>query len=121
MSVVLAPRVLVVDDEPSVRLVTRLMLERAGHAAEEAGDAADAVARLTAGPPPAVVVLDVTLPDCAGTDLIPELRRLVPGVRIVLTSGLLEEAVFGHGADIYLPKPFTKEQLLAAVRAVLGV
>jgi CheY-like chemotaxis protein len=115
-------RVLVVDDEPTVRTVARLMLERAGYAVEEAGDAAAAVARVSAVASPfAVVLLDVTLPDRAGTELIPELRTLAPASRIVLTSGRGEEDFPNHGADGYLPKPFTKEQLLAAVRRVMGV
>ena len=67
-----------------------------------------------------MVLLDVSLPDRAGTDLIPELRSLVPDARVVLTSGRAEEDVPGHGADGFLPKPFSRDQLLAAVRTVLG-
>ena len=119
MLTVSAPsRVLVVDDEPSVRMVTRLMLERAGHTAEESGDAAGALSRLESKPS-TVVLLDVTLPDRSGTDLIPELRRLVPDARIILMSGLSEEDLPNHGADGYLPKPFNREQLLTAVRTAL--
>ncbi|MBN9118537.1 MAG: response regulator [Planctomycetes bacterium] len=113
------PRVLVVDDEPTVRMVARLMLERTGYVVEEAGDAAAAVARVRAAVRSfAVVLLDVTLPDRAGTELLPDLRNHAPGARVVLTSGKPEEEFPDHGADGYLPKPFTKEQLLAAVRAV---
>ena len=117
-----APRALIVDDEPTVRTVARLMLERAGYAVEDAGDAAAALALVrTAARPFTVVLLDVTLPDRPGTELVPELRGLAPESRLVLTSGKPEEDVPDHGADGYLPKPFTKEQLLAAVRAVMGV
>lgn len=115
-------RALVVDDEPTVRMVARLMIERAGFAVEEAPDAAGALERVRATAVPfALVLLDVTLPDRAGTELVPELRTHAPGARVVLTSGKGEEDFPNHGADGYLPKPFTKEQLLAAVRAVLGV
>ena len=41
---------------------------------------------------------------------------LAPGLRVVLTSGRAEEDLPGHGADTYLAKPFTREQLVAAVR-----
>ena len=115
-------RVLVVDDEPTVRTVARLMLERGGYAVEEAGSATAAVARVRAAVQPfAVVVLDAMLPDRAGTELVSELRTVAPMSRVVLTSGKGEADFPGHGADRYLPKPFTKEQLLTAVRAVLGV
>ena len=112
--------VLVVDDEPTVRTVARLMLERSGYAVEEAGDAAAGESRLRAAVRPfAVVLLDVTLPDRAGTELLSDLRTLAPTSRVVLTSGKDEEDYPEHGADGYLPKPFTKDQLLTAVRAVL--
>lgn len=114
-------RVLVVDDEPSVRMVARLMLERAGYVVEEADDAAAGLVRARAGAGFAVVLLDVSLPDRAGTDLIPELRALIPDARVVLASGRSEEDVPDHGADGFLPKPFSRDQLLAAVRAALGV
>jgi len=114
-------RVLVVDDEPGVRMIARLMLERAGYAVEEADDASSAVMRAQSERGFAVVLLDVTLPDRAGTDLIPELRLLVPDARVVLASGRAEEDFPDHGADGFLPKPFSRDQLLVAVRAVLGV
>ena len=98
-----ALRVLVVDDEPTVRTVARLMLERSGYAVEEASDAAAAVARLRAGRSFAVVLLDVTLPDRAGTELLPDVRALAPTARVVLTSGKGEEDFPDHGADGYLP------------------
>jgi CheY-like chemotaxis protein len=115
-------RVLVVDDESTVRTVARLMLERSGYAVEEAGSAAAALARVRAAVPPfAVVVLDAMLPDRAGAALVSDLRTVAPMARVVLTSGKGEADFPGHGADGYLPKPFTKEQLLAAVRAVVGL
>jgi DNA-binding response OmpR family regulator len=111
--------VLVVDDEPTIRTVARLMLERSGYAVEEAGDAAAAVDRVRAAEIPfAAILLDVTLPGRSGIDVLPDLRGAAPRSPVVLTSGKPEEDVAGHGADGYLPKPFTKEQLLAAVRAV---
>lgn len=111
------PRVLVVDDEPAIRMIARLHLERAGYAVEEAGTAADAVER-AAGRPFAAALVDVTLPDRTGVELVTELRAVAGRTPVVLMSGRAEEDVPGHGADRYLAKPFTRDQLLAAVRAV---
>lgn len=116
------PRVLVVDDEPSIRMIARLMLERAGYAVEEVGDAAEAVGRAQlADRPFSVVLLDVSLPDRSGVELLSELRALMPQSRFVLMSGRCEEDVPGHGADGYLPKPFSRDQLITAVRSVTAL
>lgn len=116
------PRVLVVDDEPSIRMIAKLLLERAGYAVEEVGDAADALRRAATGERAfAVLLVDVSLPDRNGVELIPELRALLPRVGIVLMSGRAEDEVPNHGADGYLPKPFTRDQLVAAVRAVTAL
>jgi two-component system KDP operon response regulator KdpE len=110
------PGVLVVDDDRAIRLVARFILEGAGYAVTEAGTAAEALESLhTARWVFAVVLLDYTLPDRNGTELLPELRAVAPRARVVLTSGRPAEDVPEHGADAYLPKPFTREQLLAAI------
>src|SRR3981081_3194942 len=84
--------VLVVDDEPTVRMVARLMLERTGYAVAEAGAAAAALAQVrTAARPFVLVLMDVTLPDRPGTELVPELRSLAPESRVILTSGKGED------------------------------
>ncbi|HEY1186066.1 MAG TPA: response regulator [Gemmata sp.] len=121
-SLVNRPRVLVVDDEPSIRMIARVMLERAGYAVEEVGDAAGTVQRAGAGGCRfEVVLLDVSLPDRTGVELMAELRTLAPRTRVVLMSGRSEEDVPGHGADGYLAKPFTRDQLITTVRTVTGL
>jgi CheY-like chemotaxis protein len=110
---------LVVDDESIVRSVVRLMLELGGFAVEEAGNAAEALERLKSGPF-AIVLLDYTLPDRSGADLLPELRTAAPGARVILTSGRPEADLAPHQADGYLAKPFAREQLVAAVEKVLA-
>lgn len=116
------PRVLVVDDEPSIRMIAKLLLERAGYAVEEVGDAADALRRAATGERTfAVLLVDVSLPDRNGVELIPGLRALLPRAGVVLMSGRAEDEVPNHGADGYLPKPFTRDQLIAAVRAVTAL
>lgn len=112
------PRVLVVDDESIVRGVAKLMLELAGYAVDEAADSSEAFAHIQSAIAPfAAVLLDYTLPDRTGLEILSDLRHLAPQSRIVLTSGRPAEDFPEHGADAYLPKPFTKDQLLTAVRA----
>jgi DNA-binding response OmpR family regulator len=108
-----------VDDESAIRTIARFVLETAGYAVTEAGSGAEALACVRGSDRSfAIVLLDFTLPDRNGTELLPEFRILAPRAHVVLTSGRAEEDVPAHGADGYLPKPFNREQLLAAVRAV---
>ncbi len=95
----------------------RMMLERAGFTTEEAGTAVDALNRIRdAVSPFAVVLLDyVAGPGWYRSSIGATSTRA--HTRIVLTSGRAEEDMPNHGADGYLPKPFTKEQLVGAVRA----
>lgn len=116
------PRVLVVDDEPSIRMIAKIFLERAGYVAEDVGDAAEALRRAATGERAfAVLLVDVSLPDRNGVELLPELRALAPRAGVVLMSGRAEDEVPDHGADGYLCKPFTRDQLIAAVRAVVAL
>ncbi len=113
--------VLVIDDEPTVRAVARVMLERSGFAVEEAADGETGLAALLAAPRPFLaVLLDVSLPDRSGPDLIPQIRALAPDTPVVLSSGRSAEDLLGHGADTFLAKPFTRDRLMAALRYATG-
>lgn len=119
----LQPRacVLVIDDEPTVRAVARMMLERSGFSVEEAADAETGLAALAAAERPFLaVLLDVTLPDRSGLELIPQIRALASETPVVLSSGRPEEDVPDHGADTFLAKPFNLERLLTALREATG-
>lgn len=115
-----AGRILVVDDEPGIRDVCRLYLEREGFAVDEAGSMGAAVAAMERNRP-ALVILDLMLPDGDGLDLC---RRLVEeGLPVVVLTARADEAdrVLGLelGADDYVVKPFSPRELVARVRAVL--
>ena len=72
---------------------------------------------------PAVVILDNKLPDGYGIDLITYIKKNCSSCRIIMISGFdgaAKEVALEAGADAYLEKPFTKEQLYAAVNKVLG-
>jgi DNA-binding NarL/FixJ family response regulator len=89
-------RVLVVDDDASFRRVAAALLRARGY--EVVGEAADArEALLAAGAlSPAAVLLDVHLPDRNGVSLAADLRSVVPGVRILLTSADAEAVWLEH-------------------------
>jgi DNA-binding response OmpR family regulator len=121
VNVPLARRVLVVDDEPSLREAVRYNLLRAGYIVEEAADGSEALARARATQPD-LVILDVMLPGVDGLKVCRTLRQ-ESDVPILLLSARGEEVdrVLGLelGADDYLTKPFAMRELLARVNANL--
>jgi two-component system, OmpR family, KDP operon response regulator KdpE len=114
-------RVLVVDDEPQILRALRTMLRGAGYEVETAATAEAALAS-AAVRPPAAVILDLVLPDGTGTDVARELRTWTEAPIVVL-SAVGEERqkieALDAGADDYVTKPFSVEELLARLRAVL--
>jgi CheY-like chemotaxis protein len=115
-------RVLVIDDDPGVRGLLRLLLEDGGHEVEEAGDGAAGLSQFGARPAD-VVFCDVFMEGVSGLDVIRALRAGWPAVRIVAMSGgsfdgwgVLPVAA-ELGADVTLAKPFTPDDVLAAAGA----
>ena len=117
----MSQRILVVDDEPQILRALGTMLRGAGFTVDTAATAEDALAA-AAAQPPAAVILDLVLPDGSGTDLTRELRTWTDAPVIVL-SAVGEErekiAALDAGADDYVTKPFSVDELLARLRAVL--
>jgi two-component system, OmpR family, KDP operon response regulator KdpE len=114
-------RVLVVDDEPQILRALRTTLRGAGYTVETAASAGDALTAAAANPPEAVI-LDLVLPDGNGTEVTRELRTWTEAPVIVL-SAVGEErekiAALDAGADDYVTKPFSVDELLARLRAVM--
>jgi DNA-binding response OmpR family regulator len=114
-----AQRVLVVDDEPTVRDVVARYLEREGYVVREVGDG-DEVAAAVESFRPDLVVLDVMLPGRSGLEVLRDLDNRVP---VILLTARTDETdrVLGLelGADDYVVKPFSPRELVARVRSVL--
>ncbi len=118
-------RVLLVDDEPAIRLLARRALEGAGHEVVAAEDAEAAIEAVAEGFAPDVVVSDVTMPgEMDGIALARALRRERPGLPVILVSGYAEGAV-GEGLSglgvRFLEKPFRMADLVAAVGEAAAV
>jgi two-component system, OmpR family, KDP operon response regulator KdpE len=114
-------RVLVVDDEPQILRALQIKLRDAGYAVETASNAQEALMRAGMRPPEAIV-LDLLLPDGSGTDVCRELRRWSTAPILVLSAVGEEKekiAALDAGADDYVTKPFSGDELLARLRAAL--
>lgn len=115
------PHVLVVDDEPDVRSLVRLLLERAGYHVSEAVDGRAALRHIFSEVPD-LVLLDVTMPDIDGWQTLQRIRDVTDVPVIMLTAASTElEKVRGlkSGADDYVTKPFGRQELLARIDAIL--
>jgi DNA-binding response OmpR family regulator len=117
----MSKRILIIEDDPTLRLVLRDNLQTEGYEVDTAADGVRAVKSARAAVPD-LIVLDLTLPDCDGLELLPTLRLLGQVPVIILTARTQrDEKLKGLalGADDYMTKPFDPDELLARIRAVL--
>ena len=117
--------ILVVDDEEDIRAVLQARLETAGFQVQTASNGLDALERIRSDPPD-LIILDIMLPDITGLDvcaLVKRDRRLrrVPIILLTARSQVRDRlAGVALGADAYLNKPFSADELLAEVRRLLA-
>jgi len=114
-------KIVVIDDEQSVREVVRAYLEKDGYQVFVAGNGAEGLA-LAERVGPALIVLDLMLPDISGEEICAEVRGRSDVPILMLTAkASADDRVAGlvSGADDYLVKPFSPRELVARVRAVL--
>ena len=119
-------RLLIIDDDQSVRVWLRRSLEREGYEVREAGEGGAALELLAAAPVD-LVITDIVMPDQEGIALILALRKSHPQLPVIAISGggrigmnnYLEIAK-GCGAARVLAKPFKIAQLLPFVRELIG-
>lgn len=114
--------ILIVDDEETLRWVLNRRLSREGYRCDEAVDAEQALTKLTARPSE-LVMLDIEMPGKRGTELLPEIQARFPETSVVMASGLTDTRVIAqcikNGAQDYLRKPFTFEEVLLSVSLAL--
>jgi two-component system response regulator MtrA len=114
-------RILLVEDDPSIREVTALGLRSAGFAVAAAADGAEGLERWRADKPD-LVLLDVMLPRLDGLEVLRAIRResTAPVVMLTARADTIDVVVgLESGADDYVKKPFEMPELVARVRAAL--
>ncbi len=115
--------VLVVEDEESLRELSKRLLERHGHKVLMAVDAAEALRLFEEHPSIDVLLTDVVMPGASGPDLTRQLIEQRPALRVIYMSGYTEEAIVQHEVIrpgvAFLNKPFTFEALGEKIREVL--
>jgi two-component system response regulator AtoC len=112
-------KILVVDDEPSIRKYLQTLLEVDGFDVQTVGSGKEALGKITAGERPDFIILDVLMPEMSGLDTLKELMQLDRSLNVIMLScsnevGTVVEAI-RIGAHDYLTKPFEKTELDAAM------
>ncbi len=113
--------VLVIDDEVQIRRFLKISLEAGGYAVHEAGNGHEGII-IAAKTRPDLVILDLGLPDMDGVAVVRQLREWTHMPIIILSvrdADLDKVAALDAGADDYLTKPFSTEELLARLRVAL--
>jgi CheY-like chemotaxis protein len=118
-------KVLVIDDEATVRETTAGLLATFGFTVITAANGSSGIVHFCAGPANFVLVLlDLTMPGLTGDDTLATLRTIAPDVRVLLVSGFSDSAraarLAATGPVGFLQKPFTREALERKVREMLG-
>ena len=114
-------RILVIEDEPDIRMLLRDLLEDVGYEVRDAADGRGGLRELYTAPPD-IVVLDVTMPDLDGWQTLERIRDLSDVPVLMLTaraSGMEKVRGLKAGADDYVVKPFGHQELLARIEALL--
>jgi DNA-binding NtrC family response regulator len=112
-------QILIVDDDQAIRWSLREALQSWGFAALEAGSVAEALKQFNAGPP-AVVLLDIDLPDGSGLDVLREIKGDYPEVIVIMITGsvLIDNTISAlrGGAYDFIGKPINLEELRVTIR-----
>ncbi len=121
----MAPRILIVDDEPNIVISLEYLMKREGFEATAVADG-DAALRALAGEPADLVILDLMLPKVNGFDVCRRIRAdpRWGKVRILMLTAKGRETDVARGmrlgADAYVTKPFATRDLVAQVRKLVG-
>ncbi|MFL6846381.1 MAG: response regulator [Allosphingosinicella sp.] len=116
-------RVLLVDDHEGVRTTTAALLRDIGHQVTEASDGSEVLALLGDSPDGCdLLITDYAMPHVSGAEVIRQGREIRPGLPAIIITGYADEQSIGRRPDdvLVLPKPFTPDQLQAAIGAAVA-
>lgn len=115
-------RILIVDDEPEIRMLLAEILRQDGFEIRQAGSAAEADVILRVFPP-SLLVTDYSLPDASGSELIERAKGILPRMKCLMLTGWRELADHLSNtslADVIMSKPFSVEALEREARRLLS-
>ncbi len=119
----IAPNILLVDDEPSVLRYTKTLLEIDNYKVETASSGEEALQRMSHGPAPHLILLDLILPGIDGLQTLESCKKIRPEQKVLMMSCLNDTSkvvqAIKLGASDYLTKPFQPPQLQGAIRRAL--
>jgi DNA-binding response OmpR family regulator len=116
-----AQKILIIEDEGEMCLVLNILLKDEDFELEHVKDLSSANEYL-AKTQPSLVILDNKLPDGFGVDFISFLKKNYPSIKIIMITGFdaaAKDVALENGADIFLEKPFTKQQLFESIKTLL--
>jgi signal transduction histidine kinase/FixJ family two-component response regulator len=115
--------ILVVEDDPSVRKLSVIILRNCGYQVQESGNAFEALRFIKKNPHFDLVITDVIMPQMSGKDLHDQIKSQLPHIKVLLMSGYTDDALAHHGVLderlSFLEKPFSPAKLARKVREVL--
>jgi putative two-component system response regulator len=115
-------RILIVDDEQTVRKSLNKCLTRKGFSCDEAGDAMEALKNMKKAPAD-LVILDIMMPGTSGSELLPQIKTSYPDTAVVMATAVVEPDTIircmRNGAQDYITKPFDINELVANIQMVL--
>lgn len=113
--------ILIIEDEGDISLILNLMLKKEDIELDHVTTIAKAGAFLKEQQPN-IVIMDNQLPDGLGMDYIATIKADYPGIKIIMITGNTDitdkETALQNGADVFLAKPFTKDQIQTAIETV---
>jgi DNA-binding response OmpR family regulator len=115
-------KILIIEDEADMCLLLNILLADKGIKLDHVKSLSSAISYLKTHHP-AMIIMDNKLPDGFGVDFIPEIKKIHPDLKIIMITGFanaVKDLALDNGADIFLHKPFTREELYNSVKHLLN-